>query len=281
MSIEIGAAPRQRLVVTRVASDGFYVTDVNEAEQKNGYNSLFAFNFSIPPGMRVCDEVTYLSGTVNEFFGFTELSFPSYQLRYPDLGKEPCLVPEPTILDAATIFSASGMEKLESGLVRVEGYHIARNFGPRIAKNNVFAPEQSNCDLNNDGQVDFNSAAEGSCGNACSADPDCSEWTSFSARGNYKLSNPQGTVMIQLQTGAAVGFDPVANRGKTLKAVAGTLRNFSGGSINWTIEARCSDDIVCDASVGCTCDGCAGEPLSSQKACVRSRSEDDNDQGTN
>jgi hypothetical protein len=31
--------------------------------------------------MRVCDKVTYLSGTVVEFFGFTELSFPGFKLE--------------------------------------------------------------------------------------------------------------------------------------------------------------------------------------------------------
>lgn len=277
-SIEINASLPERLVVTRVASDGFYVTDVSSGEVSKGYNGIFAFNFSTPSGMRVCDEVTYLSGTINEFFGFTELSFPSYRLRYPDLSKEPCLVPEPAKVEAATLADAAAMEKLESSLARIEGFHVAKNFGPRVAKNNVFGPDQSNCDVNGDGQLDFTSFEEGSCANACSADPECSEWTGYSARGNYKAS--KGGSMIQIQTGAAPGFDPIANRGVTLPSFTGTLRNFSGGTLNWTLEARCSDDVVC-APPGCVCEGCAAAALSSQKACVRLRSEDDNDQGTN
>jgi hypothetical protein len=170
--------------------------------------------------------------------------------------------------------------------VRVEGYHVARHFGPQLVKNNVFgdpmnpgaSTETSNCDLNGDGQVDFDSKDEGSCSNACAADPECSEWTSYSARGNFKITD--GTSVIQLQTSTLSGFDPHANRGAKLDAVTGTLRNFSGGTLNWTIEARCPDDVAC-APGACACDGCPSAKISAQKACVRPRSIDDNDQGTN
>jgi hypothetical protein len=273
-SIEINAQAPQRLVVTRVASDGFYVTDVSDDEQKNGYNHMFAFNFSTPPGMRVCDRVSYLSGTVNEFFGFTELSFPSFSLDYPVEGKEPCEVPTPNLINAAKLASSVEMEKIESSLVRIEGYHVAANFGPKPVVNNVFAPDSSNCDLNGDGQVDFTLKSEGSCSDACSKNPECSEWTSFSARGNYKVSKGPND-MIQIQTGAVSGFDPVANKGLPLDSVTGTLRNFSGGSLNWTIETRCPDDLACGRV------GCVPQALPSDKACVRLRTEADNDQGTN
>ncbi|WP_437574289.1 hypothetical protein [Sorangium sp. So ce887] len=268
--IEVNTAAPQRVVVTRVASDGFYVTDLGG--QDGGYNHLFAYNFNTPANMRVCDRLEYLAGTVNEFFGFTELSFPSYEIAPFEEGAE-CQVPEPRGLDARTIADASAMERLESGLVRVEGFHISENFGPKPARNNVFGPEQSSCDLNGDGQVDFESPAEGSCGNACSRDPECSEWTSYSARGNYKVTD--GSSMIQIQTGTVSAFDPTSHRGEVLDAVTGTLRNFSGGSLNWTIEARCPDDLVCEAP------GCAPAAKPSNEACVRRRSLNDNDAETN
>ncbi|WP_437275524.1 hypothetical protein WME90_30305 [Sorangium sp. So ce375] len=263
------AAPRQ-VVVTRVSSDGFYVTDL--AGQGGGYNHLFAFNFNTPANMRICDRLEYLAGTVNEFFGFTELSFPSYEIAPVQEGAE-CLVPEPTVLDGPTIAGASAMEGLESGLVRVEGFHISERFGPKPARGNVFAADQSSCDLNGDGQVDFESPAERSCANACSDDPECSEWTSYSARGNYKITD--GSSTIQIQTGAVSAFDPTSHRGEVIDAVTGTLRNFSGGSLNWTIEARCPDDLVCAAP------GCAPAAKSSKEACVRTRSLDDSDAETN
>src|SRR5207244_2934288 len=106
--------------------------------------------FSAPPGMRVCDRVTYLAGTANEFFGYTELSFPSYRLDFVYDAKD-CAVPEPTLLDATTILSDGAMEKLEAGLVRIQGFTIARKFGPGLVKNNAPTVDASNCDLNGNG----------------------------------------------------------------------------------------------------------------------------------
>lgn len=272
--MEVNTAAPQHLIVIRVSSDGFYVTDI--AEEGQGYNHLYAFNFRTPPFMRVCDRVDYLAGTVNEFFGSTQVSFPSFRLSFPIEG-EPCEVPEPTTIDAGIILNPIEMEKVESGLVRIAGYHVASNFGKNPAQPSeldpdvyVFAPDQSNCDLNDDGQVDFESATEGPCSDQCSASPECSEWTSYSARGNYKVSN--GPSMIQINTGTVGGFDPTSHRGEVLDFVTGTLRNFSGGSLNWTIETRCTDDLVCQDSVGCV-----PSPKSSQEACVRLRTADDNE----
>lgn len=273
-SIELNASSPQELVITRVASDGFYVTDLNAAETANGYNHIFAFSFSTPPRMRVCDRVTYLSGTINEFFGFTELSFPSFKLDRLFEGQPCTKVPAPNLIDAAKLASSVEMEKIESSLVRALGYHVSANFGPKPVVNNVFAPDSSNCDLNGDGQVDFTLKNEGSCSDACAKDPECSEWTSFSARGNYKVSKGPND-MMQIQTGTVSTFDPVANKGLLLDSVTGTLRNFSGGSLNWTIEARCPDDLACGRV------GCVPQAKPSTEACVRPRTKDDNDEGTN
>ena len=82
--------------------------------------------------------------------------------------------------------------------------------------------------------------------------------------------------MIMVQTDGAPNFNPVANRGATLNAITGALRNFSGGDLNWTIEARCPDDLVCGI------EGCASEIKPPNVACVKLReTEDDNDEGTN
>ncbi|MFT3776154.1 MAG: hypothetical protein QM820_63230 [Minicystis sp.] len=273
-AVEINTAPPQRVVVTRVASDGFYVTDVNATEMAKGYNSLFAFNFNTPAGMRVCDVVTYLSGTANDFFGFTELNFPSFQVSYFLDGQGTCEVPEPTVLDAATIGDPVAMQKLQSSLVRIQNFKIASNFGPGIVKNNKFTPEASSCDFNGDGQIDF-SGAEGECAAICdTAAGDCSEWTAFSARGDYNMI--LGNSIIKTQTGTVSGFDPTAYRGQVIGSITGTMRKFSGGTLNWTIETRCPDDLACGFP-GCG----ASQAISSQTACVRLRTTDDNDEGTN
>lgn len=282
--IQVNTQGARRVVVTRVASDGFYATDLDGPPGAS--NSIFAFNFSTPAGMRVCDRLVYLSGTLSEFFGFTELSFPSYDVTFVKEGEGDCEVPEPTLVDQATVNDAVLMESLESALVRIEGYHIAANFGPKRPVNdkgqltNNFQPDTSNCDLNGDGQIDFENKDEASCSNACSASAECSEWTGFSARGNYKVSKGGGSCStgncIQINTSSVAEFDPPSHKGKSLVAVTGTMRNFSGGSLNWTIETRCPDDLVCDFS-----EACATETLPSTKACVRLRTTDDPDEASN
>lgn len=280
-AITVQTTGKHELIVTRISKDGFYATDL--ADQATGFNHLFAFNFSTPRNLRVCDRVTYLSGTVSEFFGFTELNFPSYDVDPLFEGEEDkCKVPEPVVLEPSMITAPLEMERLESGLVRIEGYHVSQKFGPKLALNNVFKEDQTNCDFNGDGKIDFESEAEGSCGNACSDDDECSEWTSYLARGNYKVSktatNDMGATVlsvIQVQTDGAREFNPVANRGTDVAAITGTLRNFSGGSLNWTVEARCTDDVVCAAA------GCAEKVLGPKEACVDLRTVDDNDEGSN
>lgn len=278
--IEVKTDAPQLLVVTRISKNGFYVTDVSD--QELGHNHMYAFSFSPPPGLRVCDRITYLTGTLAEFFGLTEMNFPSYEAEPLFEGdEERCLVPEPVVLDAADldpanilVTSAEELEKQESGLVRIRDYQIAGKFGPRLATGNRFEADRSNCDLNGDGRVDFLTEAEASCSNVCAADPDCTEWTQYISRGSYKAH--RGGNMIMIQTDAAQGFNPVANRGAVLTAVTGTLANFSGGDLNWTIEARCSEDLVCDL------DGCSPELAPSNRACVSLRPiEEDNDEGTN
>lgn len=289
--MEVNAAAPQFLVVTRVARDGFYVTDIgNQAE---GYNHIFAFNFSTPEGMRVCDRVTQLSGTVAEFFGFTELSFPSYQVEnLPDSELASCPVPEPPALEDATINDAGEMERLESALVRLggttssgatlEGFKIAEFFGAKPAFMGDFAADRSNCDLNGDGEIDFeNNPEENACAQLCSADPRCSEWTSFASRGNYKVS--RGATLMQVNTQGAPGFVPTDHKGEIIPALTGTLRNFSGGDLNWTVEVRCVDDVVCGTTEGSSVPwvGCSPEIVATNEACVRDKTLGDNDQGTN
>lgn len=263
-----------QLVVTRVSTSGFYVTDLND--QGKGWNSLYAFNFSAPINMQVCDRVTYLSGTMGVFFGYNELNFPSYRLNPLYVGQEDlCTVPEPTLLDATTISSTPEMKKVQSALVRVQDYVIPKHFGSKLVVNNQPADGASNCDFNGDGKIEFTDAAEGNCSAACDADVDCSEWTEFASRGNYKIHKVNST--IQVNTDTVGQFEPQASPGMPI-TVAGTLAFFSGGKNNWTIEARCPDDLVCDPNTP----GCSAQILDSKHACVHiTRTIDDNDSASN
>jgi len=257
-----------------------------------------------PADMKPCDQVTYLSGTVNEFFGFTELNFPSYQLKFPVIRKDgkndTCLIPPAAVLQPSTITDDVAMEKLESGLVRIlsclcdsgpcdlacdgkdSGFQwvMPRLFGPGTVVNNRPTADASSCDLDGNGAVDFDKPLEAACADACDSLPTCSEWTNFSARNEIKVHGERadGNVapgIIQINAATVTGFDAQGSRGLPLAAVTGTLREFSGGPLNWTIETRCSDDLVCKAA------GCASKTKASNEACVQLRTIDDNDEGTN
>jgi hypothetical protein len=294
---------KSTVLVSRLSSNGFFVVDTDPVtRQKKPFGGLFVFNFGVPAGVRICDRVTYLSGTMDEFFGYTEMNFPSYDVHpwnFADVaagGDGPCLLPEPHEILPAEAQNNAIMEDLEASLVRITGAHVAANFGSsppaalpfdlspaapcQGAKKFVFSPGASNCDFDNSGSLNFAEGSdEGLCACFCYQDPECSEWSAFQGRGNFRMvlgGLPSET--IQANTGQVPTFSPRVSAGKTIKALTGTVANFSGGDLNWTIEARCEDDlIICPDEEP----GCALEPLSSQKACVRPRTASDNDSASN
>jgi len=97
-------------VVTGVTNDGCYVTDTSEPGL--AYSSIYVYNFSRPE-VEIGDRIMSLSGTDDEFFGFTELSFPSWKV---DGTAE---VPDPVVIDAANVDDGDALEEYESALVEV------------------------------------------------------------------------------------------------------------------------------------------------------------------
>jgi hypothetical protein len=298
-AVEVETNAPAELIVTRIAADGFNATDITDTL---GHNHIFAFTFNTPPFLRVCDRITHLSGTAVEFFGFTELSFPAFDRhawRFPtatDPGDGPCRAPEPALIPPEATEDPALLEKIESALVRVENVTIGAFFGPlnpevalaggqgdcAVPPPIIFSDAASNCDLDGSGFIDFDTkgSCEAACANACGAEANCVEWTGFLSRGNYRVVLP-GPKSIQINTRSISGFDPVSMRGKPIASVTGTLRNFSGGDLNWTIEARCGDDLVCtDPSQQACVDG-PKTPVSSQIACVSPRTTDDPNEASN
>ena len=123
-------------VVIGLTSSGFYVEDLqNDLASPPGYNGLFAYNFSTPSFMRVCDRHQVLSGTASDFYGFTELNYPTWQLEYWDPTERPCLVPEPTVLGVVDLNNdnRSGRSRRRSARVQtapVVAVQVAGHFGP-------------------------------------------------------------------------------------------------------------------------------------------------------
>ena len=296
------------MVVTRIASDGFFVQDTKDKRtgvngEPAGFSGVFAFNFSAPPGMRVCDRLKTFTGTATEFFGFTQISYPTWTLEAWNPEVRPCLVPEPTDLDPSSIphpevNAATG--KLEwvvptsllprtAGLMRVMAdpaknlvVSVTNNFGPGLVQKDpttkLFTPtpDASNCDLNGDGSIDFAPGAdEGACATACTLDTDCTEYSNFISRSNFRLrvldtsTNLSGAIQVDATTSSE--FKPLSpeRKGKPIKSFTGIMTFFSGGS-QYTIEARCPDDIVIDLNA---------QPIPSDKACVTPRTDlDENPQ---
>lgn len=250
-------------VVTRISADGFYVSDRGDTRGTPpgtaGFNSVFAFNFSAPPRMRTCDRMKTYGGTANEFFGFTQMNYPTWTLEEWDPARRPCLVPEPERLTPSLIKSAPDLLSRSANLVRVETAPdgsqkamVTPKFGPGDVPKTpggLYAPtaDASNCDFDKNGRITFAVGnPENDCNTACSSDPECTEWSNYASRSTFRItvtdSNGQSSA-VQADASAAAQFDPVALKGQPLRSFAGTLAFFSGGA-QFTIEVRCKDDIT-------------------------------------
>ncbi len=111
--VEIRAEGRE-LLVTHVASDGFYVSDM--VEYPEPYGHMFAFSFSRPRDLEAGDRLSSLDGNVDEYLAFTELSFPSWLVE--SSGND---LPSPVTVTADDVCGGTAaMETMESAYVRVE-----------------------------------------------------------------------------------------------------------------------------------------------------------------
>lgn len=286
IALDTGYDPDRNLfehsvVVTRIAPDGFYLTDIDDPR---GYSSVFAFNFSAPPHLSVCDRVTTMTGTASDFFGFTELGFPTWSTEEYDPKHRACLVPEPFVFTPAGLADIGTKLKNQSALVRVitqdkMSVHVGSHFGKNFPDKDLKLTEDAtNCDFNKDGKVDFNADPEKTCAANCAADLECTEYSNYAAQSSYRLvvelANDTGgktSGTIQVDSSATARVDPLALRGKPIKSFTGTLRYFSGGA-QFTIEARCEDDIIVDLKA---------QPLPADKACVLPRTHSDTNAGSN
>lgn len=252
-------------VVTRISADGFYVTDLGDTRGTPpgtaGFNSVFAFNFSAPPRMRTCDRVKTYGGTANEFFGFTQMNYPTWTLEEWDPAQRPCLVPEPERLTPTLIGSPPELLKRSANLVRIETAPdgsqkamVTPKFGPGDVPKTpggLYAPsaDASNCDFDKNGKITFAAGnPENDCNAACAADPECTEWSNYVARSTFRITVTDSngkSAAVQADATASAQFDPVALKGQPLRYFAGTLGFFSGGA-QYTIEVRCKDDITLD-----------------------------------
>lgn len=78
-------ATKRDLIVTATTATGFYVTDLAEPAHPTlpgNFGHIFVFNFNFPEGLEVGDRLHALEGTIQEFSGNTQITFPTYRVSY-------------------------------------------------------------------------------------------------------------------------------------------------------------------------------------------------------
>jgi hypothetical protein len=267
-----------RLIVTRISVEGFWVTDIDDrscpdpanptdpSRNHACYNSIFAFNFRLPDGLRPCDQLELLQGSVQEFVSTTQLGQPAWRIPPENLWVDEahsgtCPIPDAVEITPAMLNAAdTQLEPYESGVVRASGLVFPTLIGPErpcTTANGVttcnFAPGASNCDLNGDGRVDFNNPAEATCGNGCQGMRGCSEWTGWARFGTMQVDYIDPTAVnprLEVSPREAMpDLDPnmlpaVGSAGFT---ITGTLKQVGP---NWIVEPRCTQDLVLDVGIG-------------------------------
>ncbi|HKA87597.1 MAG TPA: hypothetical protein VKE22_08020 [Haliangiales bacterium] len=128
---KFGAAGK--LVVTGVYATGFTVSDVSCAAGACAgypYGHAFVYTYSLPRddagvGVKVGQTVSYVSGGVSEFNGFTELNFP--QTHVATVTPDPALLPAPVPLSSNWLLNVAAMvslEQWEAGLVSLDNVTV-------------------------------------------------------------------------------------------------------------------------------------------------------------
>lgn len=282
------------MYVTAVTVNGFYVTDVSymnpefvgcqptECCEGGRYSHLYAYNFNTPQGMRVCDRLEWVGGIVGDFFGFTELSFPSWG-RYDldgdpsngltlmrkepgDITAEDCPIWS-TPVTGPMLTNRRLMETYEASLVHIEDAELPT--------------EWVNCDFNGNGEVAFNPrydefapaeevaavlgeyysdycapeegpsgemvCSEVFCNDTC-VERTCAELTNFREYGQYPVLVDNTPVLVVTSSNIP-HFNPrrlareAAPEPAILNRLGGVLKEFAPLDSPWIIEPRCPQDL--------------------------------------
>jgi hypothetical protein len=278
------------MLVTRVSTDGLFVTDFDGARWASNawslavkdmvFRSVFSYNYSAPRNINEGDCLVQLDGTVQPFYGFTELSMPTWKkgddafclgIAY-NMGMTACTpnASSKTVQDCRINLGdlANTPFDLTTNLVDLpngtqgsiwdsggESFNSAKRFEAALVQisNADMFTELRVCDRNGNGAVDFSIAEEGDCSDACGDDPLCVVAETFNRYHQWKIHFTDGKGKVQAITVVSQGsipeFDPIAAynsyKGKTPKhlgKVVGTMRYLSFGRPPWTLEPRRPSD---------------------------------------
>ncbi len=218
---------RELMVVTALTVDGFYVTDVCNADG-TAFASVYMYNFHTPEDLLRGDCLLELTGTVEEFQGFTEMKNPFWVADVdpndPETPRCTDLIPAPTELTAAMLQDDHVMEGLESGLATIT--------------NATLATEMRSCDLNGNGAI--GNSDEWDCSSDCGDEIDCVVLESYETYFQWSV-NKDGQE-LNVVTRGVIDFDPEQNLGLQIPRLTGTLRHLDFGRPQWTLGPRDDND---------------------------------------
>ena len=165
-----------QLVVTGVFNEGFFATDL--ADLGKGYEHLYLYNYSYPDELEVGDRLDRLVGSLQEFSGCTQASFPAWT-RATDEAMDPLpfriadldvLLP-PTVITTQMCQSNDTEATLHLCGYSKKNWELERLESARVRIENVRAPDvYLNCDFNTDRSITSSYPApdeETTCAAAC------------------------------------------------------------------------------------------------------------------
>jgi hypothetical protein len=274
------------LWVTAVTANGFYVSDLafmgGACDPASGccdggrYSHIYAYNFNTPYNLRVCDRLDSLTGIVGDFYGFTELNFPSWELADIDPvtpGAQYLRIAPSQITDTQCPLEQV-MREITPEMLRsrrtMETYESALVF----IRDAMLPLHWVECDLNGNGTVGYSAAteerveavsitdpyviddsvvcsggwcSEWQCNKKCTSDSEgCAELSTYREYGQYPV-RIEGAPILVVTAGNVPGFNPrdrVEAGQRSITELMGMLREFEPLDSPWIIEPRCRQDII-------------------------------------
>jgi len=238
------------LLVTRIPTGGLYVTDFEDSSIRwDGskwtvdplalqFDSIYAFNFSTPVNLQAGDCLVSLDGAVDEFYGYTEMSKPTWKkgdfaycaakaraAGLTDCPTDDALAGSPagklcwrrietlatTPLDITKLMikdpSTGASRSVFSDALLTEAFEAAF---VKISNVKMFTSAR-NCDLDSDGVIA--TSEEKSCRDACGLSLTCTERSSYQQFGQWSFNFTDGggaTRELLAVTAAAIPkFNPM------------------------------------------------------------------------
>ncbi len=252
------------VVVTSVNTSGMLVTDVSGLDSTRHAapgSSVYVYSYNRPMSIpvctqdeqditggcdfldpipvEICDRVKRLAGGISEFYGYTEMGFPTWtHVPWNPKKDGPCAVPEPTDVTCTQLLDQKAMFALEGSLVRVRNVAVDCQKGidtcgtdtkyVKYGEWYVDLPSGANCPhpkmfiVTQDAMPDFNPFDVANYPNK-----------------DYKISSITGTLSVLYYAPSAANPCGV------------------GGDATWLISPRCVDDVVI-----------SGDPKDIQKSCL-------------